>query len=595
MKIHNILTSLAALLPLMAAAQNLDPTVEVSRTYEGKLMEVHKPQLEMAVPDSVLKFDLDFDYSVMDTPYRGAYEFSPYVMEMKPSPTVYDHTAFSLKAGAGYQLRPVVDLAWTPKFKTNAFRMNVYASHNSFIGNYWKMVEPVVTGGTVVLDRMGPKGADGRTWAGYDMDTKAGVSGRADWEKGMFTFNLGYKGLHQKDSYMERMNRSYYALSAKMGVASKKQTGFLYKADLAYEYANDDFVFMNGNNWEQGAVEIDFASSWGYVLASGNKMLVDFDFNTASMSKTRGNEGTAVDLAPSYVKNTGKWHLDLGVRFSGGLATSFYEDSYGVDGQIIYPDVRIEYKMIKNAMKLYADIGGGAEMVSYSDAIAYNRRAYKGLFWRSNVMDVSEEKINAVIGAAGRIGSHFSYDLRGGYVNYADWLMDGVERQEATSVEPAIWRPALGYGSFNKAFVAFDWLLDTESVRFEGNLEYAHSWQNNAEKINGYFLPAAMKGEISLMYDWKDRIFAGVDCGFSSARRGTACHYEMMLGGPTEFEYIDAKIPGYADLGVDLKYVLNRRLSVWARGGNLLGMTIQRNVLYAERGPYFTAGICLNL
>ncbi len=592
----HILTAIATLLPLMASAQNLDPTVEVSRTYEGKLMEVHKPQLNMAVPDSVLRFDLDFDYSVMDTPYRGAYEFSPYVMEMKPSPTVYDHTTFSLKAGAGYQLHPVVDMRWTPKFRTNAFRMNVYASHNSFIGNYWKMVEPVTAVTTGVLDRMGPKGADGRTWAGYDMDTKAGVNGRADWEKGLFTFDLGYRGLHQKDSYMTMMTRSNYALGAKVGVASKKQTGFLYRADLAYEYVNDDLVFTYGDIWDQEATEIDFASSWGYALAGGARVLVDFDFNTAFVSNSRGNEGTAVDIAPRYVRSTDRWHLDLGVRFSGGLATSFYEDSYGVDGQIVYPDVRIEYKMIRNAMKLYADIGGGAELVSYSDVLKYNRRAYSGFFWRSDVMDVSEERINAAIGAEGRIGSRFSYDLRGGFVNYTDWLMDGVRRKEATSVEPAIWLPTLGYGTFNKAYAALDWLLDTESVRLEGNVEYSYSWSKNAENINGYFLPAALKGEVSFMYDWKDRIFAGVDCGFSSARRGTACYYEMMLGGgPVEMEYMDAEVPGYADLGVNLKYAVNRKFSVWARGGNLLGMTIQRDILYAEKGPYFTAGVCLNL
>ena len=45
-----------------SAAQNLDPTVVVDRAYEGKLMEVHKPYIDMAVPDSVVRFDLDFDY-----------------------------------------------------------------------------------------------------------------------------------------------------------------------------------------------------------------------------------------------------------------------------------------------------------------------------------------------------------------------------------------------------------------------------------------------------------------------------------------------------------------------------------------------------
>ena len=56
-----------------ASAQNLDPVVEVNRAYEGKLMEVHKPVLDMAVPDSIMRFDLDFDYSVFESPYKGSY------------------------------------------------------------------------------------------------------------------------------------------------------------------------------------------------------------------------------------------------------------------------------------------------------------------------------------------------------------------------------------------------------------------------------------------------------------------------------------------------------------------------------------------
>ena len=105
---------LAAIAALPVSGQNLDPTVEVSRAYEGKLMEVHKPQLKMAVPDSVLRFDLEFDYSVSESPYKGAYEFSPYTLDMKPSPTIRDINSFYLKAGAGYQLHPALDLLLTP-------------------------------------------------------------------------------------------------------------------------------------------------------------------------------------------------------------------------------------------------------------------------------------------------------------------------------------------------------------------------------------------------------------------------------------------------------------------------------------------------
>ena len=52
----------------VASAQNLNPTVQVTNDYEGKLMEVNKQNVAMAIPDSLLKFDWNFNYSVFDNP-----------------------------------------------------------------------------------------------------------------------------------------------------------------------------------------------------------------------------------------------------------------------------------------------------------------------------------------------------------------------------------------------------------------------------------------------------------------------------------------------------------------------------------------------
>ena len=65
-----------------AAAQNLDPTVEVSREYEGKLVEVHKPLFNMTVPDSLTRFALDFDYYVYDNPEISDFEYDKMYAEL---------------------------------------------------------------------------------------------------------------------------------------------------------------------------------------------------------------------------------------------------------------------------------------------------------------------------------------------------------------------------------------------------------------------------------------------------------------------------------------------------------------------------------
>ena len=105
------------------------------------------------------------------------------------------------------------------------------------------------------------------------------------------------------------------------------------------------------------------------------------------------------------------------------------------------------------------------------------------------------------------------------------------------------------------------------------------------------FMPASLTGDLSVRYNWKNRLYAGLECEFASARQGkfgSAQSEEVMT-------YTASRIPGYADLGLELEYILNRKFSLWVKGGNLLNMTIQRSLMYAEKGPYFTLGFCLNL
>ena len=209
---HNILyylTIAAFFVSYSAAAQNLDPTVEVSRDYEGKLLVVHKPILDMAVPDSVYRFDLDFDYSVTDTPYKGAYEFVPYSVDMNLEPKRSDENVFYLKAGAGYQLHPTVDLIWSPAFK-GPFSLDVYGTNRSYLGNYWRMASPDYVNeeiGTVMRDSAKDP------WYGMDLASTAGVAGRYDWNNSVFVFDVDYACLlytspSPRDSTSSRMPSS---------------------------------------------------------------------------------------------------------------------------------------------------------------------------------------------------------------------------------------------------------------------------------------------------------------------------------------------------------------------------------------------------
>ena len=538
-----IIISISALLVSAAAmvGQNLDPTVEVSRVYEGKLIEVHKPALEMAVPDTMYKFDLGFDYWVFDNPYKGSYEFKPYVMDMRPSALERTRNTFFLQAGAGYTLHPTLDLLWSP-VKKGAFSMDVFADHKSYIGEYRAIGE-------------------NSAWDGYDLLSKAGVDFSYDWRKANFDFGASYYGVADNDF---RRKRAYNGVDAYASLRSKSvwPKNFLYDVDMAYRFAEDSAADkMYEHNFS-------FDASFGPEFKSSKVLFdlgVELDVYTGALAAT----ASRFYIVPHYVYNEGILSLNLGVRLSAVAASG---EAFSNKNQVVYPDLRMDLALIKDAMKMYAKIGGGERIQTYSSLLDGNHHidlSY-GMNGAASLLNITVERLSAILGFEGRVSSVFSYNLRGGYVNYKTSPLDAVKSVGGQYV------PMLGYSPYQKAFAALDWKMIFEWFRFDGAVEYNHSW---GIKDVDMLAPASLEASAAALYNWNNRIHVGIDCNFASGRASSA----------------GFKTPWYADLGVYGEYALNRKLSFWLRGGNLLNMEIQRNPLFAEKGINFTAGICLNL
>jgi len=48
------------------AQQKIDPTLEVKREFDGKLMEIQKSRLNTSFADSIANFNLSFDYTIFN-------------------------------------------------------------------------------------------------------------------------------------------------------------------------------------------------------------------------------------------------------------------------------------------------------------------------------------------------------------------------------------------------------------------------------------------------------------------------------------------------------------------------------------------------
>ncbi len=92
------MAALVAGIPVLA--QNVNQTVNVTNDYKGNVGGYEKKNVDMNVPDTLLVFDYKFDYSVFDSPYKGAYEFSPYTVRFSQEPRNEYFNKLYLRFGA---------------------------------------------------------------------------------------------------------------------------------------------------------------------------------------------------------------------------------------------------------------------------------------------------------------------------------------------------------------------------------------------------------------------------------------------------------------------------------------------------------------
>ena len=585
--IKNILSGIVLLSVwnMTSNAQNLDQTVEVSRNYDARLMEIHKPVLTMEVPDSVRQFDLDFDYSVFDNPYKGAYEFNPYLLNMKPESAPYAGSRFLFRAGAGYPLHPELDVVWSPALN-GKFRMSIYGTHRSYFGKY----RSVFTEKSENTGFWNVGSVKSGGWNGLDALSRAGIDGRFDWSKGYLSFDVGYYGLASKDN---EVSRSYNGADYRLNLRSVNYASSYFYYDVMFKgrTAADDFTVAGMEGKRLAEQNFVLNTSFGAAFADSHKVLVDFDMDMASYRSCFNSDIAVVSVVPNYEYSKGRWDIDLGLKLSfvtGGDNGSSAMPMHGKRGQLFFPDVKVGFKAVTNWVNLYLKAGGGNSINSYASLI--DRNHFVTPYYNSYaapLMDNTVERISGQFGIEGNIASRLTYDINVGYSDYANALTDIVSPLVSAPLDVSGMSHGidvmLGYNDFGLLRAAADLGWKSQDVEVSASIEYRKTMRS-AGFVG--FEVSPLVASVEALYNWNRRIFAGVSCDYHSGRDGLMFSDSVSL---------PARLPGFADLGIYMEYRINRKFSVWAKGSNLLDMPVQHVPGYVESGIYFTAGICLNL
>ena len=549
---HKYLTIIACVaLGAPLAAQNINQSVQVTNDYITRFADFQKLGPALQVPDSLYRFDYDFDYSVFATPYKGSYEFSPYRIEVTPEARLYDGNKLYLRAGAGFALRPQFELAWQ-MLQEKDFTIGVFGAAGGYIGRY------------------GRRGTDA-SFSGHDISARAGVGGQYLTPAARLSYHFGYEGIFAgmhgaEPEFSSAFNSAI--VSGRVQSRERRDDRFFYDVDLCYRYSGDRSA-PDGKKHLVGENNLLVTATLGPVLNSKYGILLDALFESDAL-RTVQSPGT--ENATVYGEMFGgniaallfgvKPHLDflLGpVRLDAGVRLD-YSVADGKNRFTVAPDVKARLALLDADLELFAGVRGGQMLQSHYAIKQINHFARRTAASAS----ISQEKLRLFGGVQGHWGSRLQYELEGGYASYAAMPLASlygvvlVDYKEAFGQASVSWRD--------------------ERLELDGVLAYAY---RSLRGTSAAYAPPAFTADVRGRYNWEQRIWAGAFVEAASGRMSLAKD--------------GAWIAGYANVGLTGEYRIDYRWTAWAEAGNLLGMAIERAPGFIEKGPYLTVGLSLKM
>ena len=610
----------------MAGAQGFDPTVEVSRTYESTLKHTPKPVPDMAVPDSLLRFDLDFDYSVFDRPFKGTGDYKPYLLDLRPQPNAYRGKKLYLKAGLGYTLHPELDFVYSPELSGKT-AINIYATHRSYFGKYkyktddFKVsdfsYQTIPSSNTASIQGFTPeniaashvKDAD---WTGYDIYTKVGVNGTVGFSSANLYFNANYKGIQGKDGLKgsDYLVTSFNVLESMVGLNGNANN------DLAYNIALSLNVGGEGSKALEKKLSIVHYGLDGSLMKKLEDSKIGLGVHFETSSYKGGAKVGNWHIAPRYLTEIDGFRLNLGLKIGSIIKSdnTWMGTPYSPHkSQIIYPDVHVAYEIIPGEMEFVASVTGGDNFYAYEQIKEIDHLALP------RITDNGAEHVNVKAGLRGNALKVFRYDVSAGYRNVSNSVFYELEIPTVTTysngnplfdsytVYPYNVRKTC-FHDLSEAYLNANLIYDSRPVYIEGNLHLkAPSVKigNRSTEVyytNLIFKPRKVTADIKAVYSWKSRIRGGVSVRFASKLEfdGESMSPTGLVSYNTQtMVNIQVKCKGYADGYVDLglfgEYAVDRMVTVYGRINNLLDQKYYGNTIVPVSGLYATFGIIVNL
>ena len=593
-KLFSAILSCFALSCGLVSAQTFNPRVEVENTYEGRLIEAGKTAIPMSVPDSLYQFQYQLDYSVFDNPYRGSYRFQPYQIEMKPDAVPSAARRLFVSLGGGWTLHPEADVVWSPVFRNVPLKLSVY---DNFRG-YWGRVGSLAYDNHILRNK---------TTHGIVFDNKAGANLRYEFGKVALEVDGGYRMFSSGDTLT---SHNFHLVESEIRLLplDPNKADYFYGGRIFVNAGEDKYWSMMSDRHKLGVNDMGADLRFGAPLGRFGRLLLDLGIESVVHSGVLEASVTNAWATPRYAFSWGSGFAEAGVKVSylkgvdntPDLQAFFrYKDGavFSHRSDVLYPAVKVRQYLIPEHLAVYARATGGDRLNCYTDCVRSN--PFFDPFVVVPNLNTSSDRIDAAVGFDGDVSGRLQFDVHGGYAVVHNGICDAVEFTTRLYRAPeGGWKAPYVTGYYN--------YCDYKRVYADASF----LWKSPRLDIDGHFLfqdtdilkqdylavaPARFSGELKACYNWNRQAFAGVSLEAASRREGMAITGFYTSLYEAHYTQAATSVPGWVDLGLFGRYVINPRWTVWAKAGNLLGQNVQHYFLRPEKGPYGTLGISFNL
>ncbi len=580
------------------AQQKIDPTLEVKRDFDAKLLEITKGKLYSNFADSLGIFNLSFRYTIFDKPIKDLYEFTPLPSAAIDKTPAIIQPFLQITAGSNFPFNPYGSIYLQPRLSSR-LSLVIYGNHNSYFG---KLPGVVKKGSEIEIGSDKGDAPSSETKAGFifQYKWKSGVTGiEASLAQRMNSYyginetqliTLSaispyplYRGsLFMKDSLSVKDLKQGVKLFARS--VNSKNNSIIYDLDLSYGTINAKARFYEiydsyGTTPFPGFLKdsridekyLNFGLTAGGGFSGFNKIVSGIRFESSNSLNSGTYDRSNLEIYPRYIFNKKRLKFDLGIKYN------LWWDK-GIKGYNLYFSGGASLEVVNNRLWIYGVLDGKNNFMNYSKLSDLNP-------WIHPRIDIknTEQPVIARAGIKGKIRERISFNIYGGYYEYRNQLYFYANNSLPTS----IYIPANSFDAWyaNEKMVALGGEILVKTEDFSGGINadlYTFRDDNNMTNKHYNYSPFEIKAYAR--YNWRERFI--LYTSFHFKQRTPALFHEDLISSSVIFPSF---IPSYALLDAELSYVHNKKMTIFLRLNNILNSQIIYMATYPM--PGFNGGV----